>query len=269
MIAVIAGTGSLPAEACRRLLATHKDFFVVTLFPENNEWELRQVVSGKAELIAQALYKPGDILQLLKEKLTTHVLFIGKVDKSNLLKHLKFDWLALKLMGSLATRGDRDVMEALLAELASHGIHTMRQDEVLDGLLVKPGILCGTVTSLLETDITLGINTAIAISEADIGQTVIVKNGMVIAVEAIEGTDACISRGLALAGDGIVICKAAHRLHNTRFDLPTLGPASVERFTPGQVLAVAWLASHTLIAQREQFVAQALQRGIALAAVEE
>ncbi len=267
MIAVIAGTGSLPIEACKKLLSQKKQFFIVCLFPEENLVQLKAIGGNGIEIIAQNCFKAGAILRTLQEKNTTHVLFIGKVDKTNLLKQIKLDWLAIKFMGSLVTRGDKDIMDALLAELASHGITTIRQDEVLDGLLVKPGILCGTLTPELEASIALGIKAALIISQADIGQTVVVKDAMILAVEAIEGTDACIQRGLALGNNNIVICKAAHQHQNKSYDLPTLGPRSLQDFQPGDIAAIAWLASHTLIADKDNFIARAQELEIVLVAV--
>lgn len=267
MIAVIAGTGILPVEACKKLQTLGRPFFIVCLFPEDNQVLLRATVDPAIKIIAEACYRPGAILELLKNEQTTEVLFVGKVDKNNLLKQIKFDWLAIKLMGSLVTRGDRDIMEALLSELARHGISTIRQDEVLDGLLVKPGVLCGALTPELEISVNFGIKAATMLSNADIGQTVIIKDAMVLAVEAIEGTDACIKRGLALGGNNIVICKAAHHQQNKSYDLPTLGPKSLTAFKPGDVAAIAWLASHTLIAEKEIFIARAQELGIVLVAV--
>ena len=130
MIAVIAGTGSLPTEACKKLVQEGKAFFVICLFPEENQQQLQTVIGQGIELVAEKCFKAGAILRQLQERKTTQVLFIGKVDKNNLLKQLKLDWLALKIMGSLVTRGDKDVMEALLKELASNGMSTIRQDEV-------------------------------------------------------------------------------------------------------------------------------------------
>ncbi len=267
MIAVIAGTGRLPVLACQKLIQQKKPFFVVTLFQEENAEDLRIVVGNNAEVIAHDFYKPGTILEFLKKRQATHVLFIGKVDKQNLLKHLSYDWLALKLLGSVVTRSDKNVMEALLAELARHGIATLRQDEILGALKVPPGIVCGSLSDSLRRDVLLGIKTAIAISCADIGQSVIVKDGMVLAVEAIEGTDSCIKRGLLLGGSGIVVCKAARFDQNTKFDLPTLGPASLESFAVGDIACVAWLSTHTLIAQQELFIKKALSLGITLVSV--
>ncbi len=264
MIAIIAGTGSLPGEACKNLLARKEPFFVITLCPENNASQLQDIVGNQIAIIAQKFYKPSEILSLLKAKGTTKLLFIGKVDKSNLLKHVSFDWLALKMLGSMIGKSDKNIMEMLLAELSKHNIQVIKQDEVLGGLLVKPGVLTGSLTTALENDIKFGIDASIAIAHADIGQTVVVKNGMVLAVEAIEGTDACIKRGIELGKEGIVICKAARLDQNKKFDLPTLGPTSLASLKKGDVAAIAWQSSSTLIAQKDEFIQKANNLGITL-----
>jgi DUF1009 family protein len=269
MIAVIAGTGSLPGEACKHFLASSQPFFVITLFPENNAIELKNIVHGNAEVIARDCYKPSEILSLLKEKSATKVLWIGKVDKSHLLKHVKFDWLALKILGSLiSSRTDKDVMERLVTELANHGIQVIKQDTVLGGLRINPGILTGTLSDQIKTDITFGLKTALNIAHANIGQTVVVKDAMVLAVEAIEGTDACIQRGIQHGKEGVVICKAARLDQNRKFDLPTLGPSTIASLQKGQVSAIAWISDCTLIAQKDTFITQAKSLDILLTAVD-
>lgn len=268
MIAVIAGTGNLPLEACKSLLRRQQSFFVVCLFANQNLSALLDVVQGSADIIAQDFYKPGQILSLLEKKGTKQVLFIGKVDKSNLLKHLKFDWLAIKILASLMyNRSDKAIMERLLEELHTHGMEVIKQDEILENLLVPPGIITGTLTHEQEHDITVGMQAAYAIAHADIGQTVVVKDKIVLAVEAIEGTDACIKRGIELGSGGVVICKAARIDQNKKFDLPTLGPASLATMHTGDVAVIAWSSSHTLIADLEQFTAQANTLGITLVSV--
>lgn len=268
MIAVIAGTGTLPVEACKNLLIQQKSFFVISLFPEDNAPQLQKMVAGRAEVISKEFYKPSSILDLLKDKQATHVIFLGKVDKNNLLKHLKLDWLAIKLLGSVVRKSDKDLMEALLAELARQNIQVIKQDEVLGGLLVKPGILTGTSTPELETDIRIGMEAALAIAHANIGQTVVVKNGMILAVEAIEGTDACIKRGIELGHSDIVICKSARIDQNHTFDLPTLGPTSLTPFSKGNVKAIAWQSACTLIAHRDEFIQKATNLGITLVSLD-
>ncbi len=264
MIAIIAGKGRLPVHACQSLLNKQKPFFVIVLFPEDNFDQIQVVVGTQAKVIAQQFYKVGSILQTLKEHNTTQLLFIGKVDKQHLLSHVKFDWLAIKLLASLVYKSDSAIMEKLLQELAVNGIEVISQADVLDALMVPPGILCGKMSPEIENCIAAGMKAAVTLSECDIGQTVVVKDKMIIAVEAIEGTDSCIKRGIELGKNDVVICKAARRNQNRKFDLPTLGTHSLKNIQPGQVAAIAWLATHTFIADQEEFVSKAEALGITL-----
>lgn len=264
MIAIIAGTGTLPLEACKSLLKQNKPFFVISLFPSDNLAALQQMVNNQAEVIFQEFFKLGQVLSLLKSKKTEKVLFIGKVDKSNLLKNLKLDWLAIKMLASLICKSDAVIMERLVKELEANGISVLRQDEVLDSLMVAPGILTGNLTDSLKADIKMGIDTAIKLSHLDIGQTVVVKDQMVMAIEAIEGTDKCIRRGIELGQNNVVVCKAAHQHQNHKYDLPTLGPGSLKDISKGEVAVIAWLHDKTLIAQQEEFINRAHDLGITL-----
>lgn len=264
MIAIIAGTGTLPIEACKSLLDRNTQFLVVSLFPDDNLADLTALVQGKAEVIYQEFYKAGRVLNLLKSKNVTQILFIGKVDKNNLLKNFKLDWLAVKMLASLLYKSDAAIMERLVKELESHGMQVLPQSAILGSLFVEPGVLTGKLTPELQKDIEMGINTAIKMSELDIGQTVVVKDQMILAIEAIEGTDECIKRGIQLGHDGVVVCKAAWANQNKKFDLPTLGPSSLKNIEIGQVKAVAWLSDKTMIAQKEEFIKKARALGITL-----
>src|SRR5579872_5599755 len=106
MIAVIAGTGTLPIEACKNLMTQGADFFVVSLFPENNLSDLEKITSGAIPVFAQNVFKPGQILEFLKKQNTKKVFFIGKVDKQHLLSHIKLDWFALKILASVLYKSD-------------------------------------------------------------------------------------------------------------------------------------------------------------------
>jgi DUF1009 family protein len=267
MLAVIAGTGSLPFEACKQLIAQNRSFFIIALFPENNCDDLTQATHGYAQVITPKFYKVGQVLNELKQRKTTHVLFIGKVDKRNLLSKVSFDWLGIKLLASLATKSDTVVMEKALELLEAHGIKVIRQDEILKGLLVQPGILTGNMTAALHENITYGMEIAQKLSAIDIGQTIVVKDKMILAVEAIEGTDECIRRGIELGKTDIVICKAAHPHQNKKMDLPTLGLDTLKNLQPGSVKALAWQSHHTFIAHKELFIERADELGITLVSV--
>lgn len=264
-VAIIAGTGNLPREACSYFINNNIPFFVISLFPEDNGTQLELCASSN-NVITKPFYKLGIIFNELKARNASHVLFIGKVDKQHMLRNLRYDWLALKLLAKMAFRTDKQIMETLVNELASHGIETLSQAEILEHLYLPPGFIQGTLTPEIERDIALGMSVANSLSTHEIGQTVVVKEGMVLAVEAIEGTDECIRRGIALGKKGVVICKCAHHNHNSKYDLPTLGPSTIKSINQGEIAAIAWKASHTFIAEQSLFLSECHKKKIILIA---
>ena len=134
----------------------------------------------------------GSVLTALKKRAFTKVLLIGKVNKRHLLSQLSYDWLLTKLLTKSLFKHDSTVIQLLINEFAVHGITTRSQRDLLSSLFVPAGIHAGTLTDTIQSDITLGMTVAEQLSAHDIGQTVVVKNGMILAVEAIKGTDECI-----------------------------------------------------------------------------
>jgi len=264
MIAIIAGTGSLPRQACKSLIRTKKNFFVLSLFPEDNLKELSEL----AHVVHKPFYKTKIILDELKSRGAKEVLFIGKVDKRNLLKKFKLDWFAVKALASIATKSDNSIMNKIGDLLEEHDIKVISQETILKTLFVPPGIVTGlNPAPELQKSIDMGIEIAKKISEWDIGQTVVVKDQMVLAIEAIEGTDACIARGIELGKTGIAVCKAAQPKHNKKFDCPTIGPDTIEKIPAGTVAAIAWLSDKTFIVDLEKLIKKANERGITLVSV--
>jgi UDP-2,3-diacylglucosamine hydrolase len=264
MIAIIAGTGKLPIEACKSLKSKQKDFFVISLFPQDNFEDIRKVTKN---IITQKVYKAGKILELLKEKKTTHVLLIGKVDKRNIFKKVKLDWFSIKFLASTFCKNDKTIMEEILKIFKKNNIEVLKQSDVLKSLFVEPGVLSGKITDNIKKNIEMGMNLAKKISESEIGQTVVIKDGMIISVEAIEGTDECVKRGIDLAKKNIVICKAACLNQNKKYDLPTLGTNSLKSIKKGEVAAIAWQSSQTFIADKDEFVKLAKKLNITLVSV--
>jgi DUF1009 family protein len=267
MIAIIAGTGTLPVAACQALSLQRKKFCVISLFPQENGTALRNAAGSETAIVDIAFYKASSILNHLLDHGVTQVLMIGKVDKQHLFKNAKLDWLAVKLLSQVLYKSDRDILQRIVDELNKHGITVLRQHDVLPNCLTKPGIVAGSVDAQLDAEVQFGMRTAMQIAQLGIGQTVIVKEGAVIAVEGVEGTDACIARGVELGNGNVIICKAAYAAHNPQFDLPTLGSATLATLPPGAVLAIAWQASHTLIVDYPAFVAAATALDITLVAV--
>lgn len=268
MIAVIAGRGTLPHEACKQLLFAEKNFFVLSLFSDMRD-QLASTVGSTIPVITQDRYKLSTIQHLLREYKTQQVLFIGKVDKKDIFNQLKFDWLAVKLLTTLLYKSDQAIMECFIAELKKDNIAVLSQKEFLHHLHIPPGIITGKITDDLKKQIHLGLSTAITMANLGIGQSVVIKDGVIIAVEAVEGTDACLTRSIQLAHNNLILCKAAAKNHNDQYDLPTLGASSLAHRIKGEIAAIAWVSQQTLIADYEAFVDKANDLGITLVSVDE
>lgn len=267
MIAVIAGKGFLPIEVARKFNNDKKPFFIISLFPEDNLDQMKDATNSLVEIIPQDCYKAGTILSYLKERKATSAVLIGKVEKNLLLKKVKFDWLALKLLTKVITKSDSEILETIVSFMESEGIGVLKQSDILNELMISPGIVCGNADSYISENVDFGINMAKEIAKCDIGQTIVIKDKMVIAVEAIEGTDSCIERGIKLGRDNVIVCKVAKITQNKKFDLPTLGPYSISNIKQGQIAAIAWDSKHTLIVDKEKFISMAIELGITLISV--
>lgn len=269
MIAIIAGTGNLPIDAIKSLIKLNKSFIVISLFPEDNLLKIKEILNNYnlGQVITLPFYKAGSILKLLKKNNIQEILFIGKVDKRNLFKNFKLDWLAIKALAMATTKSDQTLMETIINIIEKEGINVLKQSDILKNLFVSPGILVGKLTPELEKDINFGLESANKLSILDIGQTVVVKDQMIIAVEAIEGTDNCIKRAIELGHNDLVICKTAHNNQNKKFDLPTLGPSTLENIMPGNVKAIAWHSDKTFISDLDIFIKKAKELNITLISV--
>lgn len=267
MIALIAGAGALPIFAAQKLTQEQKDFCILSLTPEDNIAGLTGASSADTPILPVDVFKVGYILGLLKEHNVTKIIFAGKVEKKKLLAHAQLDWLGVKLLAQIAVKSDKEIMEVIIAALAEHGISIISQQTMFGGLQLPTGTILGTISPSEQIDLELGMAAAHTLANANVGQTVVVKNGIVVAVEALEGTTSCIQRAHALAGDGLVVCKAARDDHNPDYDLPTLGPTTLEALPEPAVRIITWQASHTLIVDQERFIALAARRGITLCAV--
>lgn len=266
MVAIIAGTGSLPVAACQALQNQGKKFCVISLFPDDNAAALKAAAQD-VPVMELMFYRASDILQALLDHKVNEVVMLGKVDKQHFFRNIKMDWLTIKFLAGIAYKNDQAILQKLVDLLAGYNITVLKQHEVLRGHITGPGIITGTITEQLQHNITFGMQVAENISKLDLGQTVVVKDSIVLAIEAIEGTDACIQRGIELGNGGVIICKSAQAAHNPQFDLPTLGSNTLAGLKKGQVCAIAWLATHTLIADYQDFVQAAQALDIALIAV--
>ncbi len=210
----------------------------------------------------------GKIIKAFKDEGIKELVFIGKVNKSLIFKDIKFDLRAIALLARLKDRKDDTIMLAIVDELKKDGIDVIEQTIFLEDMIPSPGVLAKRKPTKEETaDIEFGMEMAKGIAGLDIGQTVVVKNKAVMAVEAIEGTDEAIKRGGALCRDGIVVVKVAKPDQDLRFDIPTVGMDTLRNVIDagGKVLAIE--AGKTFVVDMENLVKEADKNGVAIVAV--
>lgn len=216
---------------------------------------------------------PGEVLQalaFLKKEGVAQAVLAGKVAKGGLLtkpEALGLDAGARELLAGLPDLQDDTVLSRVADWLASAGVELLPQWKLAPGLLAGEGPLGETQPTPEQLrDIELGLPTARAIAGLDIGQSIVVSRGAVLAVEAIEGTDAALRRGGALAKDAVAI-KVAKPRQDPRFDVPVLGPRTIAVLVEAGIRALAFEAGATLILDRDTLVGAADAAGVAVVGV--
>jgi len=183
-----------------------------------------------------------------------HAIMAGQIAPKNLFD-LQPDWKALLLLGRLKERNAESIFAAIADELAKIDVELLPATTFLEDSLAPAGLVAGAKLSRQEEeDVDLGWKTAKKIARLDIGQTVIVKNGTIVAVEAFEGTNETIKRGGALARNGAVMVKAAKANQDMRFDVPVIGLETIRICAEARVRVIAVEAGKTLLLDHDAIV---------------
>src|SRR5688572_570657 len=190
----------------------------------------------------------------------------GQIAPKNLFD-LRPDWKTLLLLARLKRRNAESIFAAIGDELVRSGITLLPATSFLEDYLAPAGLIAGRkLTRREEEDVTFGSEIAREISRLDIGQTVIVKNGTVLAVEGFEGTNEAIKRGGALGGKNAIMVKVAKPTQDMRFDVPVIGVATVDVATEAHLRVIAIEAGRTLLLEKEALIAAAERSNISIVA---
>lgn len=265
-IGLIAGEGLLPVHVARN--ATRRGIDVVPfVIGEENRKQLKAACSGALHRITPGLVERN--LALLKQEQIHHIVFAGKVDKWVLLRKPRLDARAIEGMKQLVRLNDDAVMLWLIRELEKEGLSVLRQTDFLDNLFLPEKTLTQKHPADEDWwDIAYGFDMAREMGRLDIGQTVVVRQGMVIAVEAIEGTDECLKRAGKLTGKkGGVVVKMAKPDQDQRFDVPTVGLRTLKVMRRAGLHCLATEAGATLFLEPEEMIAYADRHGMIIISV--
>jgi hypothetical protein len=264
-VAILAGKGHLPRCFAQRAMAQGYGVVAIDLLGEIDP-ELAQVANVSYSV---PLGQWQMVIDTLKKEDIRDVYLLGGVSKGLLFSNLKLDDRILRLIAGLTEKNDNAIIRAFVQDLAGEGIVVQPQTDLMDDALLGPGVLTTMAPDEHAwADIGYGLRIAKALAGLDIGQTVVVKDGAVLAVEAIDGTDATISRGGGLARGGGVAVKVAKPAQDMRFDVPTIGLDTIETAVAGGLQVVALEAGKTIIVDAESVITRANDAGISIVLVE-
>jgi hypothetical protein len=186
------------------------------------------------------------------------IVMAGKITKTRMFNHLKPDQRLMKVFEKTPIRNDDALLRGLAEEFISEGIHVCDSTTFLSSLLPQKGCLTKRQPSDEDwMEIKYGHEIAKKIADMDIGQTVVVKNRAILAVEAIEGTDEAILRGGKLGNGGVTVVKVARPKQDMRFDLPVVGLDTIRTLKQVNARCLAFEEKKTLLLDRTELVALA------------
>jgi UDP-2,3-diacylglucosamine hydrolase len=208
-------------------------------------------------------------IRLLQSGGVRKLIMVGRVKHSDVFKLTSIDMRGLKLLGRLANKKADTILGVIAQELAKEDLEVIDSTLFLRDCMPPPGLLTPNVPPSREImrDIEFGIEHAKSLAGLDIGQSIVVKSQTVVAVEAMEGTDATILRAGEVAGDGIVLCKVAKPRQDKRFDVPVLGLTTVRKIAQAGGAAIAFPGREVLFFDLEAAVAEAEANRICILAV--
>lgn len=261
---LIAGDGLLPVKMAQ--YAKDNGFEVIAISLSSDNYKQLKKYCSKVYACS-----PGEVLKIekiLKDEEIKQITFLGKVHKGLILKRPKFDSKALELVKNAARLNDDQVMLTIIEELDKIGVTALDQTIFIKNLMIPAGVL-GKLKPTAEQmeDVNYGFSIAKEMGKLDIGQSVVIKNKMVMAVEAIEGTDKCIIRGAKLSKEGASVIKVAKPSQDKRFDIPTVGLRTLQTMKKYKAKLLTVEANETIIVNQEKVIKFADKNNIVIMAI--
>ena len=267
-LGLLAGIGHLPVDVAQSAKKLGYKVVAIAVVPETDP----ELPENADVFYTINVGKVGKILQTLKQNDVKNVTMIGKVTKEVLYKTgvVIPDLTTIRILASLPDRKDDTIMNAIVKLIEDAGMHVMDQTVLVRPLLPEPGVLTKRKPTEQEwKDMQFGFRMAKELGRLDIGQTVVVKNQAVMALEAIEGTDACILRGGFLGKGGVIVAKTAKPAQDNRFDIPSVGTTTLTSMIHAGATGIVIEAGRTLLVDRKRTLAMADEKGITIVSMSE
>jgi len=260
-IGLIAGYGSFPLEMCAEFNRLGYEVHVTAVREETSP----DIESLAASVTWLHVGQLGAMIKTFNKAGVSDVVMAGKVRKLHLFRNFKPDLVAVKTLLKLPDRKDDSLLLGITGVLSDAGITVLSQVEHAGEMLAHNGHLFGPKPTKEQLqDGRFGFGQAKAIAGLDIGQTIVVQDQAVLAVEAIEGTDEAIRRGGSLGNGKAVVVKVAKPEQDLRFDVPAFGPDTLEAMHEAGCKALIVEAGCTLMLERSRIGEMAKDYGISI-----
>ena len=249
---IIAGSRSLPLLFARQARKLGVKRLVAVAFENETDPALTGLVD---QIIWLRVGQLSKLIAAFTDNGIAHCVMLGQIAPKNLFD-VRPDLRAMGLLLRLKEKNAHTLFRAIADELKKEGIELIEAMPWLQPLMPGTGFRIGPKpTAEQEEDVQLAFRIAKEIARLDIGQTVVVKKGTVLAVEGFEGTDRCLARGGELAGTagGAVAVKVAKTEHDMRFDVPCIGPQTLETCAGARISVLGFEAGKTLLLEQDEF----------------
>lgn len=249
-IGLIAGNRALPLAFARQARALGVERIVAVAFENETDPALAPAVD---EIVWLKVGQLSKMIAAFTERGVKRCVMAGQIAPKNLYD-IRPDLRAAAMLLRLKEKNAHTIFAAIAGELKKDGVELIEATPWLKPLMPAGGFRLGPkLSDQQRADVAFGFRIAKEISRLDIGQTVVVKKGAVLAVEGFEGTDTCLARGGELAGKsgGAVAVKAAKVDHDMRFDIPCIGPQTLETCARAGISALALESGKTLLLEQE------------------
>jgi DUF1009 family protein len=260
-IGMISGNGIYPETFARAARRSGVEILVSAAFKNETEDSLVQLVDEIEWLRVGQL---GKMIKFFKKHEVSSVVMVGQIAPKNLFD-LRPDLRLLKMLSKLKEKNAETLFGGIADEMEKDGIELLPATTFLEDLIPERGKVCGPDLNEDQlNDAEFGFRIAKVVSRLDIGQTVVVKNGTVLAVEAFEGTNKAVERGGEMGKGGAMMIKVSKPDQDIRFDVPVLGPATIETAAKSGVSAIVVEAGSTLLLGKDEIESLCAENGISV-----
>jgi DUF1009 family protein len=264
-LVLIAGRADYPLLLARAARSSGVKRITAVAFKGETSREIAQVAD---EVIWSHAGSLGELLDALRRSGAKHAVMAGQINPKNMF-FARLDKALIDLLKSLPVKNTHTILGGITAEIEKTGVELLPASSFMQDYMPVAGVLTARAPDARElNDVTIGRRVIKDTSHLDIGQTVVVKEGMILAIEAFEGTDRAIRRGGKLGGRGAVVVKVPKHGHDMRFDIPVIGSRTLKSLKKAKASCLAIEAGGAILLHKDELIAQADAMGLAVVVLE-